>query len=154
MHEFTRTQVIPASLDECWRFFCAPENLVRLTPPKLALRPADAWPKELRAGLTIDLSVRPMLGIPLRWRTEITRVEPPHCFVDEQRAGPYREWHHEHHFRALNDTCTEMRDVVHYALPFGWLGDLANPWLVAPQLRRIFDFRAQAVREIFGARYT
>jgi ligand-binding SRPBCC domain-containing protein len=150
MHEFTRTQVVPASLEECWRFFSDPRNLARITPPKLGMKVIGECPEKMSAGLTIDLSVRPLPGIRVRWRTEITRVEPPHRFVDEQRAGPYRVWHHEHHFRALDETHTEMRDVVHYALPFGWLGDLANPWFVAPQLRRIFDFREQAVREIFG----
>ena len=150
MHEFTRTQMIPASLDECWRFFSDPRNLARITPPNLGMKVIGECPAEMSAGLTIDLSVRPFPGIPVRWRTEITRVEPPHCFVDEQRAGPYRQWRHEHYFRAVDESHTEMRDLVCYALPFGWLGDLANPWLVAPQLRHIFDFRERVVREIFG----
>jgi len=150
MHEFTRTQIIRATVDECWRFFSDPRNLARITPPKLGMKVIGECPAEMSAGLQIDLKVHPIPGIPVRWRTEITRVEPPHCFVDEQRMGPYREWRHEHHFRALDETHTEMRDVVCYALPFGWLGDLANPWFIAPQLRRIFDFREQVVREIFG----
>ena len=151
IHFFQRTQIIPAPLDECWRFFSAPQNLARLTPPALAMEAVGEWPGAMHAGLMIAFRVRPLFGVPMTWLTEITHVEAPRYFVDEQRVGPYRVWHHEHHFRALDERRTEMRDVVHYVLPFGWLGDLAHPWLVAPELRRIFDFRAQAVREIFGA---
>lgn len=87
----------------------------------------------------------------MRWLTEITHVDRPRGFVDEQRVGPYRIWHHEHHFRALADGRTEMRDIVHYVLPFSPFSEIVHPWLVAPQLQRIFDFREKAVREIFGA---
>ena len=151
IHLFTRTQIIPAPLDECWRFFSTPENLARLTPPALGMEVVGECPATMHAGMMFTLRVRPLLGLPLTWLTEITHVEPPHYFVDEQRTGPYRVWHHEHHFRALGERRTEMRDVVHYVLPFGWLGGLVHPWLVAPELRRIFAFRENAVRKIFGA---
>lgn len=101
------------------------------------------------AGMMIAYRVRPMLGIPMTWLTEITLVEEGVRFIDEQRVGPYAVWHHEHECHDLGDGRTEMIDRVTYVLPFGMLGDLVHPWLVKPQLERIFAFREKAVRELF-----
>jgi ligand-binding SRPBCC domain-containing protein len=65
-------------------------------------------------------------------------------------VGPYALWHHEHFFTALEGGRTEVRDLVHYALPFGRVGDLFHSWLVQPQLREIFAFREKAITEHFG----
>ncbi len=43
-----------------------------------------------------------------------------------------------------------IEDEVHYAAPFGVLGELAQPLLIERDLRRIFDYRQQAVGRIFG----
>jgi ligand-binding SRPBCC domain-containing protein len=97
----------------------------------------------------IEYRVRPLLGFPMRWLTEITHVEPGRFFVDEQRIGPYRIWHHEHHFKALENGQTEMSDRITYVLPFSPLSELVHPILVKPQLTKIFAFREKAVRELF-----
>jgi len=76
-------------------------------------------------------------------------VRDGESFVDEQRIGPYSVWHHEHSFRDLGDGRVEMQDRITYALPFPPFGDLVQPWLVKPQLDRIFSFREKAVRELF-----
>ncbi len=150
IHVLSRTQVVAASLEVCWRFFSDPHNLAELTPPELHLRPIGEVPAEARAGLLIRYRVRPLLGIPMTWISEITDVQPPRSFVDDQRAGPYRLWHHEHTFAPRGAAHTEISDVVHYALPFGFLGDLVHALVVRRQLQRIFDFRAAAVDRIFA----
>ena len=150
IHTMRATQIIPATVEECWKFFANPRNLGTITPPELDFQTLGELPPEIYPGLMIEYRVRPLFGIPLGWLTEITHVEPPHRFVDEQRAGPYAVWHHEHTFTALAGGRTEMRDLVHYVLPFGPLGNLAHPFLVAPALQRIFAFREKAVRERFG----
>ena len=75
------------------------------------------------------------VGIKLDWTTEITHVNEPHYFVDEQRVGPYTIWHHEHHFLQKEDGI-EMTDIVSYKLPLGFLGRLVQPFLVAPKLKK------------------
>ena len=42
-----------------------------------------------------------------------------------------------------------MTDRVTYVLPFSPLGDLVPPFLVKPQLAKIFAFREKAVCELF-----
>jgi ligand-binding SRPBCC domain-containing protein len=150
VHILRASQVVPISLATCWDFFSDPRNLEKLTPPTLDVRVHGELPPRVYAGLMIQYRVRPLFHLPVTWLTEITRVEAPHFFVDEQRVGPYALWHHEHFFKALDERRTEIRDLVHYVLPFGWLGDCAHGFLVQPQLERIFAFRKKAVKEIFG----
>lgn len=150
VHTLRRTQIVAASLETCWDFFSDPRNLAKITPPSLDFTVQSELPPRIYAGLMIAYRVRPLFGIPVTWVTEITHVEAPHRFVDEQRVGPYAIWHHEHFFTALDAGRTEVRDLVHYVLPFGWLGNLVHAPLVAPQLERIFAFRTKAVAEHFS----
>ncbi len=150
IHSLSRTQTVRATLTDCWAFFSDPRNLAKITPPELDFRIRSELPGEIYPGLMIAYRVRPLLGIPVNWLTEITHVDAPHRFVDEQRVGPYRIWHHEHFFKALNGGRVEIRDVVHYVLPFGWLGDFAQPLIVRRELEKIFAYREKAVAEIFN----
>ena len=103
----------------------------------------------MHPGLIVVYRVRPLLGIPVTWVTEITAVVEEELFVDDQRIGPYRFWHHQHHFREVADG-TEVRDIVHYALPFGPLGGLLNERVIAPRVQAIFDFRRGVIDQRFG----
>ena len=131
------------SLEECWAFFSDPGNLEKITPPALRLLVRSHLPPEIHAGLMIRYSVTPLFNLRLTWLTEITQVRKPDYFVDEQRVGPYRVWHHEHSFRALDQNRTEIRDVVHYVPPLGPLGAVINALVIRRQLARIFDFREE-----------
>jgi ligand-binding SRPBCC domain-containing protein len=143
-------QVLPIGLDEAWRFFSDPRNLARITPAWLGFEVVSELPDKIYSGLIIQYRVRPVLRLPVSWVTEITHVAEPHRFVDEQRFGPYRFWHHQHHFREV-DGGTEVLDWVHYApprgLPVAWL----DRWLIAPRLREIFAYRSTVLEDRFGA---
>ena len=139
-----------ADVSTAWDFFSDPRNLSRITPPALDFKILGDPPPAIYPGLMIEYRVRPLLGIPARWLTEITHVKTGAFFVDEQRIGPYRIWHHEHHFESLPDGRTGMRDRVTYVLPFGLLGDLVHPLLVRPKLEEIFSYRTTAVKSLFG----
>src|ERR1044072_8072318 len=89
--------------------------------------------QQIYPGQIITYKVSPVLGIPLFWMTEITHVVPGKLFVDEQRRGPYRLWHHQHHFEAVTGGVL-MTDIIHYELPLGWLGELVRILVVRRQL--------------------
>lgn len=101
------------------------------------------------AGQLITYTIAPLLGIPLFWMTEITHVHEKTYFIDEQRYGPYSLWNHSHFFREIPGGI-EMKDLVQYKLPLGWIGDLGNHLLVKKQLRDIFDFREKQILKKFG----
>ena len=100
-------------------------------------------------GQVITYTVKPVLGIPLFWMTEIKHVSDRQFFVDEQRVGPYRIWHHQHHFKEIPGG-VEMTDLVHYQIPFGPLGQLANWLFVRRQLEGIFNYRWNKLEALFG----
>jgi ligand-binding SRPBCC domain-containing protein len=143
-------QKIPISVDEAWDFFSHPKNLAKMTPEKLNLKFVnELYGDEMYAGQVMEYKVKPVLGIPMYWMTEITHVQPKQFFVDEQRFGPYSMWHHQHHFKTL-DGGVEMTDLIHYKIPGWFLGDMANSLFVRKQLKDIFSYRFQKVKEMFG----
>ena len=143
-------QRIPASLEQTWKFFSDANNLITVTPPFLHLKVTnEVFSDEVYAGQMITYMVKPLLGIPMEWMTEITHVEHMKMFVDEQRKGPYKLWHHQHHFKPIEGG-VEMTDIVHYQLPFGILGEIGNSIIVKTKLKEIFGFRYQKVIELFG----
>jgi len=150
VHTLQMKQTIRATLAEAWSFFSNPRNLARITPPGMGFEILTPdLPPQMRAGMMIAYRVRPVFGLPMTWLSEITLVEEGVRFIDVQHVGPYAVWHHEHAFHDLGDGRVELQDRVTYVLPLGPLGDLAHPWIVKPQLDRIFAFREKAVRELF-----
>ncbi|MEN2993488.1 MAG: SRPBCC family protein [Bacteroidia bacterium] len=155
LYRLERLQYIPASMEVVWTFFSRPENLKLITPPYMGFDILSEVPPVMQAGLIIEYRVRPLFGIPLRWVTEITHLygpqqgPPPYFFVDEQRFGPYVFWHHRHEFHP-KDEGVEMRDLVHYKLPGGFVGRLFHPILIRPRLEEIFSYRQAQIERIFG----
>jgi ligand-binding SRPBCC domain-containing protein len=150
VHRLDSTQLLPITVDQAWGFFADPRNLGAITPPWLdfTLTSPDL-PERMYEGLIISYTVRPLLNLRIRWVAEITHLREGEYFVDEQRAGPYAFWHHEHHFRPVAGG-TEMRDIVHYAAPLGLLGDVAVRLQVRGKLRQIFAYRREALERRFG----
>lgn len=145
--ELSRSQRVAGPLEEVFAFFANAHNLGLITPPWLNFSIDSNERILMRAGTRIDYTIK-MYGIPMRWRSEITRWEPGHLFVDEQRRGPYRSWVHEHRFAVIDSSHTRIDDRVEYSV-LG--GRLTNKLFIQAQLARIFDFRALKLNEIFNS---
>ncbi|MEY3085050.1 MAG: hypothetical protein RL037_1230 [Bacteroidota bacterium] len=150
MYQLKKTQLIKTDLETCWKFFSSPKNLKLITPPYMGFDIKVSLPEKMYEGLMIAYTVRPLLGIPMTWITEIKTVKDHQFFVDEQRKGPYTIWHHEHHFKET-DEGIEMTDIVTYVIPLGILGRLMHPIIVKPKLEEIFDYRYKRVEELFNS---
>ncbi len=144
-------QYVNASLEDCWAFFSSPRNLEKITPNDMGFQITDFDNKSVYPGQVIQYKVSPLLGIKLGWMTVITAVKDKAYFIDEQRFGPYTLWHHKHFFEAT-DSGTKMTDIVHYALPLGFLGRILNSLVVKNKLNEIFDYRCVKVDEIFNSK--
>jgi ligand-binding SRPBCC domain-containing protein len=150
VHSIRTVQKIPVTLEQAWDFFSSPANLQVITPAKMGFKTISKHHGEkMYAGQIIEYKVKPLLGIPIYWMTEITHVEDKKYFVDEQRFGPYDMWHHQHHFKAIEGG-VEMTDIVHYKNPLWVLGELANTMFVKNQIKEIFNYRFTKVEELFG----
>lgn len=148
VYSLKTNQILPISLEEAWDFFSNPSNLQEITPDNLSFQITSELPEKMYQGMIVTYKVKPLPGIPLTWVTEITTVENHKMFIDEQRFGPYKFWHHQHIFQEI-DNGVNMQDIVHYALPFNFLGTLAHSIFVKNQLKYIFDYRFRYLEKKF-----
>lgn len=145
------TVFVPRPLEEVWAFFSRPENLEAMTPDHVSfkiLSPIKGV--EMYPGMIIQYTISPFLGIPMHWVTEITQIHDREFFIDDQRVGPYGLWHHQHHFKSV-DGGTEMTDILHYQVPFGPIGSIANWLFVERMVDQIFEHREAAIQQVFPA---
>ncbi len=144
---------LPTTLDNAWDFFSSPLNLEKITPPDLDFVVTSDYKEGAKVypGMIITYKVSPLLGIKMNWMTEITHVKAKEYFVDEQRFGPYALWHHQHHFKEV-DGGVQMTDLVHYAIPYGFIGRLANSLIVKNKLKKVFAYRKEVIAHLFGSR--
>jgi ligand-binding SRPBCC domain-containing protein len=150
MYELQRTQRIPASAEQVWNFIASAKNLGEITPGHMGFEiTSSGLPGKMYPGMFICYNVRPLLGIKIKWVTEITQLKEQDYFVDEQRKGPYRVWHHQHLLRAI-DGGIEMTDIVHYQPPLAILGSIVNRLFLRKTLKGIFDYRFARIEQRFG----
>ena len=145
-----QTQMIPAPIHTVWEFISSPYNLKLITPDYMGFEVLTKdLPDKMYPGMIIAYKVKPLLNIPMTWVTEITHVRDFEFFVDEQRIGPYKLWHHQHHLKEV-DGGVLMTDIVNYKPPFGLLGDLSNSIIIRKKLDEIFLYRKKKVEQLFG----
>ncbi len=138
---------LPGDPQRIWDFFSRPENLQRITPKEMNFRiQTDIAGKEMYEGMMIVYKVSPLLGLDMTWATEITHIQPGVHFIDEQRIGPYAMWHHEHWFEPIEGGVC-MKDLLHYAIPFGPLGSIANALIVDKKVEGIFAYRTRVIEQ-------
>ncbi len=150
VYQFYREQKIHATVDEIWNFISSPRNLKEITPDYMGFEITTEHLSDIMyPGMIISYKVSPVLGIKMTWVTEITHVEEKDFFVDEQRKGPYKMWHHEHKIIPTDDGVI-MTDLISYEPPFGFLGVIANKLFIAKQLNEIFEYRKRVLDDKFN----
>jgi len=150
VYQFKRKQYLEQPVEKLWDFISNPKNLKKITPDYMGFDiTSGELADKMYQGMIIKYRVSPLLGIKTTWVTEITHVEPGKYFVDEQRVGPYKIWHHQH-FLEATENGTIMSDIVTYQPPYGFLGSIANKMLIKHKLEEIFNYRLKRLNELFG----
>tara|TARA_S200000501_G_C20829700_1_gene746632 strand:+ start:57 stop:515 length:459 start_codon:yes stop_codon:yes gene_type:complete len=150
IHQIKKEQFLNASIEDVWGFVSSPKNLKKITPDYMNfVIKSKNREEKIYPGMIICYKVSPLLKIPTSWVTEITHVEKNKLFVDEQRVGPYKIWHHEHLFKQ-EEKGVLMIDIISYKLPFGILGRLVNYFFINKKINKIFNYRYDRMKEIFN----
>jgi hypothetical protein len=151
LHILTTKQTLPCSLAEAWDFLSRPDNLKKITPPYMGFDITSGFSAgdKMFAGMIITYKIKPVPFVNTTWVTEITHVNNPYFFVDEQRFGPYTMWHHKHILKEVEGG-VEMTDIIHYKIPLGILGDVMNKIFIKGQLNKIFNYRFKMLNELIG----
>jgi ligand-binding SRPBCC domain-containing protein len=149
-YQFKQTIKINTSIDEVWDFISSPTNLKEITPDYMGFDiTTKSLPEKMYPGMIIAYIVKPVFGIKTIWVTEITHIRDKEYFVDEQRVGPYKMWHHEHFIETIENGVL-MTDIVSYKPPFGIFGSIANELMIKRKLTQIFAYRTKAIEGRFG----
>jgi ligand-binding SRPBCC domain-containing protein len=149
-YRLKREQQLNCDIKSAWNFFSSPGNLARITPKEMGFAVLTDLPEaDIYKGMIIDYIVSPVLGIPLKWQTEIIEVNYQKSFTDFQKKGPYKLWEHHHEF-IPNHSGVLMIDTIDYELPFGVIGMVAHGLMVKQKLKAIFDYRHQVLQELFN----
>jgi len=150
MHKYFTEQFLPISISEAWDFFSSPKNLALITPPELDFKIlSKAENTGIFEGQQIDYTVKPLFGIPLKWKTEIGKTSMHSFFTDKQLKGPYKVWEHTHTF-VVQDNGVLMKDEIIYKLPLGFVGKLMNILFVRQKIKNIFEYRRKALDKLFA----
>lgn len=151
MYILKREQQLYCDIASAWSFFSSPHSLSRITPKEMGFVVlSNLTDSEIYKGMIIDYSVKPLLGIPLKWQTQITEVDYQKSFIDFQKKGPYKLWRHRHEF-IPNQKGVLMIDTVDYELPFGFIGKIMHSLIVRKKLKNIFDYRNKVLERLFNA---
>ena len=141
-------QYLPISIEEAWDFFCSPKNLDKITPDDFRFKILNDVPGKMYPGLIIIYEISPFLNIRFNWVTEITVIKQYEYFIDEQRRGPYRIWHHEHHFERVPGGVI-MTDKLYYDIGNCFFGWVAGKLIVHKKIEAIFNYRYQKLEKLF-----
>ena len=146
IHQIIKQQLIKSSIEEVWDFASSPKNLKKITPNYMNfIIKSKNTDEKIYPGMIIYYKVSPILKIPTRWVTEITHVKKNQYFVDEQRVGPFKMWHHQH--KLIPDKKgVKMVDLITYIPPLGFIGAMANTLVVKNKLKEIFKYRSIAIQ--------
>lgn len=148
-YQFKTKQILPLSKEEAWGFFSSPKNLALITPSRMNFEILSiSRDEEMYTGQIIKYKITVLPWVRMHWETEIIDVQKLQSFTDIQRKGPYSYWAHKHSFQQVNNGI-EMTDELEYAVPYGWIGRLANYAYVQREVKSIFEYRFQVLEKLF-----
>lgn len=149
MKVYKNSVIVPDTIESVFDFFNRPENLVKLMPSFMSFQLLTPGQLIMKEGAIFDYKVS-VFGIPNRWTTYISDYNPPYSFADIQLKGPHSYWHHVHEFEQSHNG-TRVSDTIHYVMPLGILGQLADVCVMAPIVSRLFNHRKRVIEQTFGS---
>ena len=146
IYQLTTQSVVNRAIEETFNFFASAENLNKITPPWLHFKIVSDTPIQMGIGTIIEYRLK-LRGFPIKWVSEIPIWQPPFRFVDQQKSGPYRYWHHEHLLEKHDKNSTRVKDIVTYKVP---LDRFTHVLFVKRDLKKIFEHRHRSLGDLLS----
>ena len=145
MNSYERTLVVKCSIDALYAFHLDMKNLQAISPKgiKVTLLNKDFVPSE--GGILRLKTIKNF--IPMIWEVKIEKMNAPNLLVDIAIKSPFKYWKHSHIFTKLDDDYCELKDVVAYSLPFGFVGALFD-FFVQHELKSMFTHRHETTKQL------
>ena len=144
LYKITSSQHVDAKLDKVWDYYSRPANLESITPKSLSFKILNNPIEEMKEGDIIKFKMKLLPLINISWVTEIKSLKPLKYFIDEQKIGPYKLWHHRHSFEA-NRFGTTITDEIHFALPLKFISNILYTLFIKKKLKEIFEYRNKRI---------
>ena len=144
MRIYEKTSLIKCDIQELFDFHLDVANLKAISPKniKVTLLNEGFVPKE---GAVLKLKTVKSF-IPIIWEVKIDTLDAPNLLVDIAMKSPFKSWKHSHIFTQIDTTTCELKDVVEYSLPFGFIGSLFD-FLIQYELESMFTYRHTLTKE-------
>jgi len=150
IYQLYRRQPLKITREEAWEFLSSPYHLNEVTPDFFNVEIISPVPDSIYAGLMISYRMKAVFGIPMAWLSEVSHCDVPQRFIYQQRVGPFKFLSHEVRLTEAEGSVV-LEDILFYAMPLSWLGQLTHSLLIGDKLKRIFDVRRDYLHSKWGA---
>nr|WP_321268171.1 SRPBCC family protein [uncultured Sulfurimonas sp.] len=142
---YEKKSLIECKVEDLFNFHLDTNNLKVISPKgvKVTLLNEGFIPKE---GAVLRLKTVKNF-IPMIWEVKIDRLDAPNLLVDIAMKSPFKKWKHSHIFTQIDENLCELKDVVEYTLPFGFLGSFFD-FFIQYELKSMFEFRHKVTKKL------
>ena len=81
-----------------------------------------------------------------KFTSKITEMEKPIFFIDEMLKGDFKNFRHEHHFKAAENG-TIMIDLLNFETPYGIAGKIANRIFLTSYIEKLLVKRNKVIKD-------
>lgn len=79
-------------------------------------------------------------------KSKVTSMNRPFSFTDEQIAGDFKNYRHEHHFKQVKNG-TIVIDFFHFETPYGKAGQVFNRLYLKRYITNLIEQRNHVIKE-------
>lgn len=129
---------LPCNVETLFNFHADTHNLPLITPKDTEV---DIVKIEtpLKKGNQAILKIKKGF-LSFVWELTFEEVLYPHLIIDVATRSPFKMFRHEHHFIAIDEKHSILRDKITFSLPFWPLSVLAVPF-VKRDMNQMFAYR-------------
>ena len=135
-------------ISKAWDFFIKLKNIQYIMPEELNFNVTSGSSSNIYDGQIITFNTKILPFFKANIISEITKICQEKYFIDRQISGPYKIWHHEHHFQKTKNNTTIISEKIKYKLyfyPFSWI---INKVFIKKKLINIFKYRIKKTKYI------
>ena len=137
MKTIIKTTYISCTLEELFSFHMDTKNIKHITPQNVKIEILDDDTTTYE-GKVVNIKTTKFF-IPMHWKVMIDKIESPTIIIDRAAKSPFKSWKHQHIFTQKGSVC-ELKDIIEYELPFGFLGKIISPF-IEYDIVKMFEYR-------------
>ena len=119
-------------------------------PPELNFNVTSSKPTNIYEGKIITFNTKIFPCYNTNIISEITKISDEEYFIDHQIYGPYKIWHHEHHFKKAANNNTIIIEKIKYKLHLHPFSRIIHKLILKKKLLNIFKYRIKKTQMIFN----